>query len=58
MWGMWREIWEEYYWNIVYVRWEPRGSDGRVIYGQTEALENYVEYFSGVCKFTAFIDPD
>lgn len=43
---------------ITYIHWEPKNSDGKVIYGQQRSIRDYITRYSDQSDWTAFIDMD
>lgn len=56
--SVWRYIWTEFYEYIVYVKWEPKDEQGRIIYGQVKSQQDYLYHYKDVVKYTLFIDID
>lgn len=44
--------------HVIYSKWEPKDSDGRIIYGQQESIVSYFNNYTHESDWTAFIDID
>jgi len=44
--------------RVTYEKWTPRDEQGKIIYGQTDAIKDYTERYSRNSDWTAFIDMD
>ena len=44
--------------NVIYVKWQPKDDKGNIIYGQTEAIKDYVTKYGNMTDYTAYTDSD
>ena len=44
--------------NVIYVKWQPKDSEGNIIYGQTEAIKHYITNYKDMTDYTAYTDTD
>ncbi len=44
--------------NVVYVKWQPKNEQGKIIYGQMLSVYHYLENYGSESEYTAFIDTD
>ncbi len=44
--------------NVTYVKWQPKNEHGEIIYGQEDAIKDYIRKYGKLTDYTAFIDTD
>lgn len=44
--------------HITYVKWQPKDKDGKVIYGQTEGIQHFIDNYGNETEWVAFMDLD
>ena len=44
--------------NVIYDKWQPKNENGEIIYGQEEAIKDYITKYGKLTEYTAFIDTD
>ena len=44
--------------NVIYDKWQPKNENGEIIYGQEEAIKDYIKKYGKLTDYTAFIDTD
>lgn len=54
----WENIMTTYGDKITYVKWQPKDADGKIIYGQKEGIQDFIERYGSETEWVAFMDLD